>query len=231
MLYHSCRLHGSGLINISTIIDLWKDVAHEVETIDESTCKIWQTIQAFSKDNTHSRVYSMNNQEQEIRQWQPVDMVAIASPCYLRLEQDWYRTTFTMISTKKEALESVRSFIEIIDGRVEPASLDHFLKQNQGLRVQAATLYERKSDYEAVLTYGQPVELGVLDNPESSSDLLSLSVAVNITDPLHVRILHVSKTEQQVGFSVESELQEDDGLIEKLFTLADRTFKGNSICD
>lgn len=231
MMYLSCRLHGPELINISRIIEFWQKLAHEVERVDESTCKIWQTIQAFSKDKTHSRVYSMKDQGQEVGQWQPVDMVAIASPCYLRLERDTYRTTFTIISSKKEALESVRSLIEILDERAEPASLDYFLQQNQELRVQAATLYERHRDYEAVLTFGQPVELRELDDPQSSSDLLSLSVAVNITDPLHVRILYVSRTEQQVGFSVETELQEDDGLIERLFTLADRTFKGNSIAD
>lgn len=223
MEYLASRLYKSEPIPIESLSQDWQLLAQEIEHIDSSTLRVWQTIQIIHENVDSKRVYSMNGQRQ------PLKSIAITASCYLRVEQNGHGTTFTIVANEKEALDSVRSLIECIYEPVQPVSLDSFLRQNWELRVLAARIYEPYSENEVFLTFGEPVILNNLVN-DKSSRLISFSAAVDIVaPPLNVRTLYVNSETQQAGFSVETDLQDERILINRLFILVDRTFKGNYI--
>lgn len=228
MMYLSCRLHKSGNVAIEHLTKLWQQLAQEIKLIDSSTWEIWRTTQVISEDDTRTRL-SMEGQGHTLK------MVIVSSPCYLRLEQNNHRSTFTLISSSKSALQSMRSLIENVYAPVHIKGLDVFIQQNSLLLyVQAIRLYQNNSEYntdcEYSFSFGQPVMLRKLLARESSSQVLSLTANVDIKAPfLRVHMLHVSSTDSQVGFSVETDTPHESALINSLFTLADQTFKGRSI--
>src|SRR5579864_699683 len=99
MEYLASRLYKSEPIPIESLSQKWKQLAQEIEHIDSSTLRVWQTIQVINENMNGKRVY-MNGRRQ------PFMTVAIVSSCYLRVEQDDHGTTFTMVASEKEALES-----------------------------------------------------------------------------------------------------------------------------
>lgn len=224
-MYLSTKLHTSAFIATEHVLPIWQELSQEIEPIDSSTWRIWQTTQVFSEDGFHTRLSSMNGQSH------PLKMVTIAAPCYLRTAHEGDRTIFTLISNEKEALESVRSLIENIFAPVEPTGLDQFLQQNPELSVQDVRLYEYdgklNTKYEALFSYDQPVALSQVLDGRSLSQLLSLSASVDPVFPyLKAQMLYISRVDHQVGFTLQSDLQkeEEEVLIKKLFQLADWAF-------
>ncbi len=141
MNYLVTRLHKSGHTNIESILDLWRQLDKETESIKDierfgsSIWKIWQTTDIFST-NIQNRIYSVNGH------WEPMEMAAKTSSCYLFTKQDGLTTVFTILSTEKEAIGSVQSLIANIYHPVEQVNLERFFEQNKSLPVQAASIYE-----------------------------------------------------------------------------------------
>jgi len=235
MNYLVTRLHKSGHTNIESILDLWRQLDKETESIKDierfgsSIWKIWQTTDIFST-NIQNRIYSVNGH------WEPMEMAAKTSSCYLFTKQDGLTTVFTILSTEKEAIGSVQSLIANIYHPVEQVNLERFFEQNKSLPVQAASIYEDVRDLEIIsnYTWSKPIMLSKVFDELPSSNLLSITAIVNIPIVnLRVRILNVSTMSCQINFFVETEktpdLQEEKSLIKGLFVLADRVFEGNQL--
>ncbi len=225
MLYLCRRIHKSGPFVTNDFIAFWEELALRIEKIDESTWKIWDITQVFHKDNSQTQVYSMGEE------WEPLQVVAKASPCYLHTEQDGHRTIFTLIAGEEEALTNVQTFIENSCAPVEFNNLDQILQRYKPFQVQTMKTYQKENGYQEVRIFDRPIMLDIdpfLDL-RSSTKLLSLSAIVNIDKPLHVPVLHLNTTTHQLGFSVDPDSQNEPQLIKDLFILADRAFKGDSL--
>jgi hypothetical protein len=227
-LYLAIKLYVDRTIGLDSILNFLQELAQDIELIGPDTWKTWRATQVISENDNQTRLYKLNGHRSPLGH-----SVTKASSCYLRGREVSHRTEFTILSVEEEALRSMRALIENIYAPVKPASLDEFLKRNGALRVQAARIYDSTTGDQTTFTYGHRIDLnGLLAqghslDQEASNRLLSFSAIVDDTAlPLKVRVVYVSKLAQEVGFSIESSSNEDYSLIDKLFTLADRAFRG-----
>src|SRR5436309_12163649 len=121
MLYFCRRLHKPAPFDLNEFLDFLLSLALQIEKTDDSTWKIWDIVQVLEKDDNQSLVYSMNSK------WQPLEMVAKASPCYLYTQQIDREVVFTLLAAEEESLTNVQCFIESSCAPVESKDLNEFL--------------------------------------------------------------------------------------------------------
>jgi len=238
-LYLATKLYSNRKIDLEDISKDWQELAQDIEPIGPATSatwKTWRATQVISENDNQTRLYNLKGY------WRPLGHPVVrASSCYLRSEQDSRGTAFTILSVEEEALHSVRALIENFYAPVEPASLDDFLAQNGALPIQAARTYDSTTGTQSIYTYGHLIDLkdllaqGLSLDQEAPKRILSLSANVGDTPlplgdtplPLKVRLVYVSNMAHEVGFSIESSSEEDYALVDKLFILADKAFRGD----
>lgn len=219
--YLISRLYGQPNIDLDP--DHWRQAAQDIDQVGEFTWRVWMTTEV-SETSDSQRIFGLGEE------WQPLSMVATAAPTYLRVVQDRYTTTFTVVSVQPNSLESLVALVANLYAPVDFADLgDQFLQRNDGLSVTASEVIEPDTDDRVRRSYAQPVPVrSLLERYGYGNRLQSLTTTVEGLYPdLDTRTLHIDNAARQIWISVEEEGASSDeklAVVDGLIALADGVF-------